>query len=59
MQDKIEALEQRVLALENAIKESMESQKAIVKNLGLFIDKSADNFGHLEKVLSELIKKLN
>ncbi len=58
MEDKIAALEERIAALENAVKESMESQKAIVKNLGLFIDKSADNFGHLERVLSELIKKL-
>ena len=58
MEQKILELEERVSALENAIKESMEAQKSIVQNLGLFIDKSADNFGHLERVLSSIIKKL-
>ena len=58
MEEKIIELQNRITALENAMKESMEAQKSIVQNLGLFIDKSADNFGHLERVLSELIKKL-
>lgn len=58
MEEKILMLEKRIEALENAMTESMEAQKVIVKNLGLFIDKSADNFGHLERVLSELIRKL-
>ena len=58
MEEQILILEKRIEALENAMTESMEAQKIIVKNLGLFIDKSADNFGHLERVLSELIRKL-
>ena len=58
MEEKIIMLEKRIEALENAMTDSMEAQKVIVKNLGLFIDKSADNFGHLERVLSELIRKL-
>ncbi len=58
MEDKITALEKRVEILEEAMKQSMEAQKTMVQNFGLFIDKSADNFGHLEKVLNQLIKKL-